>query len=105
MDQIHLSPLVDQIQLSLGHISNIYTLYAHLKLAELAALSVVDPLAILAANAIDFITPDPTFLDQSGEHALDMVRVKHAAHVMVPTHHGDSIIRTPSTMRVAAAWR
>jgi hypothetical protein len=59
MDQIHLSPLVDQIQLSLGHISNIYTLYAHLKLAELAALSVVDPLAILAANAIDFITPAP----------------------------------------------
>jgi hypothetical protein len=25
MDQIHLSPLVDQIQLTLGHISNNYT--------------------------------------------------------------------------------
>jgi hypothetical protein len=24
MDQIHLSPLVDQIQLTLGHISNIF---------------------------------------------------------------------------------
>jgi hypothetical protein len=84
-------------------------------LAELAALFVVDTLAILAANAIDFITPDPTFLDQSGEHALDLVRglnartvaigVKHAAHVMVPSHREDSIIRTPSTMRVAATWR
>ncbi|KAL6655471.1 hypothetical protein ACP70R_006297 [Stipagrostis hirtigluma subsp. patula] len=36
-----------------------YTLYADLKLAELAALFSADPLAILAANAIDFAVPDP----------------------------------------------
>ncbi|CAN6217883.1 unnamed protein product [Urochloa humidicola] len=36
-----------------------YTLYADLKLAELAALFAADPLAILAANAIDFAVPDP----------------------------------------------
>jgi len=36
-----------------------YTLYADLKLAELAALFAADPLAILAANAIDFGVPDP----------------------------------------------
>jgi LysM repeat protein len=35
-----------------------YTLYADLKLAELAALFNADPLAILAANAIDFAAPD-----------------------------------------------
>jgi phage tail protein X len=35
-----------------------YTLYADLKLAELAALFNADPLAILAANAIDFAVPD-----------------------------------------------
>ncbi|CAM0951638.1 unnamed protein product [Alopecurus aequalis] len=34
-----------------------YTLYADLKLAELAALFAADPLAILAANAIDFAVP------------------------------------------------
>ncbi|KAL5201625.1 hypothetical protein ABZP36_035979 [Zizania latifolia] len=36
-----------------------YTLYADLKLAELAALFSADPLAILAANSIDFAVPDP----------------------------------------------
>ncbi|TVU09770.1 hypothetical protein EJB05_43265 [Eragrostis curvula] len=36
-----------------------YTLYADLKLAELAALFAADPLAILAANSIDFAVPDP----------------------------------------------
>lgn len=36
-----------------------YTLYADLKLAELAALFAADPVAILAANAIDFAAPDP----------------------------------------------
>lgn len=36
-----------------------YTLYADLKLAELAALFAADPLDILAANAIDFGVPDP----------------------------------------------
>lgn len=36
-----------------------YTLYADLKLSELAALFAADPLAILAANAIDFAVPDP----------------------------------------------
>jgi hypothetical protein len=36
-----------------------YTLFADLKLAELAALFSADPLAILAANAIDFGVPDP----------------------------------------------
>jgi len=36
-----------------------YTLYADLKLAEVAALFAADPLAILAANAIDFAAPDP----------------------------------------------
>ncbi|KAF0898732.1 hypothetical protein E2562_009338 [Oryza meyeriana var. granulata] len=36
-----------------------YTLYADLKLAELAALYSADPLAILASNSIDFAVPDP----------------------------------------------
>ncbi|KAL6846246.1 hypothetical protein ACP4OV_023694 [Aristida adscensionis] len=36
-----------------------YTLPTDLKLAELAALFAADPLAILAANAIDFAVPDP----------------------------------------------
>ncbi|XP_062194735.1 lysM domain-containing GPI-anchored protein LYP4-like [Phragmites australis] len=36
-----------------------YALYTDLKLAELAALFSADPLAILAANAIDFAVPDP----------------------------------------------
>ncbi|RLM84906.1 lysM domain-containing GPI-anchored protein 1-like [Panicum miliaceum] len=36
-----------------------YTLYADLKLAEVAAHFAADPLAILAANAIDFAVPDP----------------------------------------------
>ncbi|WVZ65158.1 hypothetical protein U9M48_014567 [Paspalum notatum var. saurae] len=36
-----------------------YTLYADLKLSELAALFAADPLAILASNAIDFAAPDP----------------------------------------------
>ncbi|RLN35574.1 lysM domain-containing GPI-anchored protein 1-like [Panicum miliaceum] len=36
-----------------------YTLYADLKLAEVAALFAADPLAILAANTIDFAVPDP----------------------------------------------
>uniref|UniRef100_A0ACD5Y1D5 Uncharacterized protein n=1 Tax=Avena sativa TaxID=4498 RepID=A0ACD5Y1D5_AVESA len=35
-----------------------YTLYADLKLAEVAALFAADPLAILAANAIDYAVPD-----------------------------------------------
>ena len=34
-----------------------YTLYADLKLAVLAELFAADPLAILAANAIDFAVP------------------------------------------------
>ncbi|KAI4990172.1 hypothetical protein ZWY2020_038535 [Hordeum vulgare] len=37
-----------------------YTLHADLKLAELAALFAADPLAILAANAIDFAVPSPS---------------------------------------------
>ncbi|XP_051190734.1 lysM domain-containing GPI-anchored protein LYP4 [Lolium perenne] len=37
-----------------------YTLCADLKLAELAALFAADPLAILAANAMDFAAPDAT---------------------------------------------
>ncbi|VAI18253.1 unnamed protein product [Triticum turgidum subsp. durum] len=36
-----------------------YTLHADLKLADLAALFAADPLAILAANAIDFAVPGP----------------------------------------------
>uniref|UniRef100_A0ACD5XSQ0 Uncharacterized protein n=1 Tax=Avena sativa TaxID=4498 RepID=A0ACD5XSQ0_AVESA len=35
-----------------------YTLYADLRLSEVAALFAADPLAILAANAIDFAVPD-----------------------------------------------
>jgi hypothetical protein len=32
MDQIHLSPLVDQIQLTLGHISNTFTVADEMQL-------------------------------------------------------------------------
>ncbi|KAF8779751.1 hypothetical protein HU200_002336 [Digitaria exilis] len=71
-----------------------YTLYADLKLAELASLFAADPLAILAANAIDFAVPDPAdHILPSGLHL----------RVPVPCACSDGIRKATSVRYVARA--
>ncbi|ONM55414.1 lysM domain-containing GPI-anchored protein 1 isoform X1 [Zea mays] len=71
-----------------------YTLYADLKLAELAALFAADPLAILAANAMDFAVPDP------GDRILP---AGLALRVPVPCACSDGIRKATSARYVARA--
>ncbi|CAD6219000.1 unnamed protein product [Miscanthus lutarioriparius] len=71
-----------------------YTLYADLKLAELAALFAADPLAILAANAIDFAVPDPA--DRILPAGLPL-------RVPVPCACSDGICKATSVRYVARA--
>ncbi|CAN6204629.1 unnamed protein product [Urochloa humidicola] len=69
-----------------------YTLYADLKLAELASLFAADPLAILAANAIDFAVPDP---------ADRILPAGLALRVPVPCACSDGIRKATSVRYVA----
>ncbi|CAL5088060.1 unnamed protein product [Urochloa decumbens] len=71
-----------------------YTLYADLKLAELASLFAADPLAILAANAIDFAVPDP---------ADRILPAGLALRVPVPCACSDGIRKATSARYVARA--
>lgn len=71
-----------------------YTLYADLKLAELASLFAADPLAILAANAMDFAVPDP------GDRILP---AGLALRVPVPCACSDGIRKATSARYVARA--
>ncbi|CAL5074010.1 unnamed protein product [Urochloa decumbens] len=71
-----------------------YTLYADLKLAELASLFAADPLDILAANAIDFAVPDP---------ADRILPAGLALRVPVPCACSDGIRKATSVRYVARA--